>query len=254
MVEISDQNRISTGLPSSKSHQLSGGGLVCKFSGTCNDVTTYFFADTRDPETNIFAPENWWLVQMNFLLGVSAYFQGRLLLVLGSVVWILRDISNLSFSKISFEDPGLDQLLNTSPCEFFSDCDWYFTRGYSEGTLVEKFDFCEISTEFPWQVDFWWEWHNGHISKFATSTLSLVGFRRKPMFFSPSVIVLTDTNLSKDVNEIEMTFKSYPDTQCMVYLYTYIWLLFMVNVGKYAIHWVSGMSKQYMEFQVNTIL
>ena len=56
------------------------------------------------------------------------------------------------------------------------------------------------------------------------------------MFFSPSVIVLTDTNLSKDVNEIEMTFKSYPDTQCMVYLYTYIWLLFRVNVGKYAIH------------------
>ena len=31
-----------------------------------------------------------------------------------------------------------------------------------------------------------------------------------------------------------------PDAQCMVYLSTYIWLILMVNVGKYTIHWVSG--------------
>ena len=80
--EISDHTRISTGYPPVNC-QLSGAIWCVSFQGVSYDL---FFADTRDPETNIFAPENWWLVQMNFLLGVSAYFQGRLLLVLGSVV------------------------------------------------------------------------------------------------------------------------------------------------------------------------
>ena len=32
----------------------------------------------------------------------------------------------------------------------------------------------------------------------------------------------------------------YPEDPCMVYIFTYIWLIFMGNVGKYTIHGFSG--------------
>ena len=32
----------------------------------------------------------------------------------------------------------------------------------------------------------------------------------------------------------------YPDAPCMAYFYTYIWLIFGVNVGKYSIHGAYG--------------
>ena len=41
-----------------------------------------------------------------------------------------------------------------------------------------------------------------------------------------------------------LEFSTFSDTQCIVYLDTYIWLISMVNVGKYFLHRASGIAKK----------